>query len=77
MEHEYVSTACLHGIHSRCALTCKFCGSPCQCGCEHSSGDDEALQRYLEEALTERYRLAVRIAESVVALLREIPPTGN
>lgn len=31
--HVYVSTACLHGLHDRCRLQCKFCPSTCHCDC--------------------------------------------
>lgn len=31
--HEYLSTACYHGFHDRCRLTCKFCSTPCRCVC--------------------------------------------
>lgn len=34
--HAYLSTACLHGLHARCRLTCKFCGVMCSCGCGHT-----------------------------------------
>lgn len=33
--HFYVSTACQHGLHARCRLTCKFCTVPCACPCGH------------------------------------------
>lgn len=29
----YLSTACLHGKHSVCRLTCKFCSVACVCRC--------------------------------------------
>lgn len=49
MEHEYLSTACFHGIHDYCGCKqrergdttpphCKFCDSPCLCPCHR--GDD-------------------------------------
>lgn len=49
-EHQYVSTACLHGLHERCGTMqhdrgelgvprCKFCDSPCACPvCNHDGG---------------------------------------
>jgi hypothetical protein len=39
--HDYLSTACHHGLHARCRLTCKFCAEPCRCEChrERVSGD--------------------------------------
>lgn len=78
MDHEYVSTACQHGVHSRCAQTCKFCGVPCRCGCEHSAADEEVLRVHLERALRECYPLLPVGATVgiVLAALREIPPTS-
>lgn len=32
-EHDYLSTACHHGLHDRCRQSCKFCGTKCQCEC--------------------------------------------
>ena len=32
-EHDYLSTACYHGLHVRCRLRCKFCDTPCRCEC--------------------------------------------
>lgn len=32
-EHDYLSTACHHGIHLNCRKQCKFCGVPCKCVC--------------------------------------------
>lgn len=29
-QHDYTSTACQHGHHDQCRLTCKFCGTPCR-----------------------------------------------
>jgi hypothetical protein len=31
--HDYLSTACFHGLHERCRLNCKFCGVDCRCPC--------------------------------------------
>lgn len=31
--HHYLSTACTHGLHVRCRMTCKFCEAPCRCQC--------------------------------------------
>ncbi len=31
--HDYVSTACLHRLHDKCRLTCKYCKSACLCAC--------------------------------------------
>lgn len=32
-EHRYTSTACYHGLHGRCRVSCKFCGTVCECRC--------------------------------------------
>jgi len=31
--HDYKSTACLHGQHADCRLSCKFCDAKCSCEC--------------------------------------------
>src|SRR5438105_1997448 len=31
--HDYLSTACYHGLHERCRKTCKFCDTSCRCLC--------------------------------------------
>lgn len=31
--HDYLSTACFHGLHERCRKECKFCGQWCKCKC--------------------------------------------
>lgn len=38
-QHDYVSTACLHGECGSCRRTCKYCDAQCQCIrplCAHS-----------------------------------------
>lgn len=36
--HSYVSTACHHGLHERCRITCKFCEAVCRCAvCKHGA----------------------------------------
>lgn len=44
-EHDYLSTACLHGLHDRCRLRCKFCYAECRCPCGHQDllMDDQAV----------------------------------
>lgn len=40
-QHEYTSTACLHGQCGSCRRTCKFCDASCACtlaGCTHRDG---------------------------------------
>lgn len=32
-EHRYLSTACLHEVHSQCRKRCKFCDARCRCPC--------------------------------------------
>lgn len=35
--HNYVSTACEHGLHEHCRRVCKFCEADCLCPyCNHS-----------------------------------------
>ena len=31
--HDYLSTACFHGLHERCRQQCKFCDVKCNCLC--------------------------------------------
>lgn len=31
--HDYLSTACHHGLHDRCRKVCKFCPTACRCVC--------------------------------------------
>lgn len=38
-DHDYVSTACLHGLGDRCRQTCKFCHSPCLCAHHLTDGE--------------------------------------
>jgi hypothetical protein len=80
-QHHYISTACQHGIHTRCARTCKFCDAPCRCGCDHDERDDEelheALARFLWENdawndLTSHPR---ELADQIVGFLCRIPPS--
>lgn len=40
--HDYLSTACLHLIHNRCRLTCKFCKEPCKCPCHGELWEDDS-----------------------------------
>jgi hypothetical protein len=37
--HPYTSTACMHGLHARCRLSCKFCGAPCMCECHAAKAE--------------------------------------
>ena len=32
-DHDYTSTACIHGVHNRCRQQCKFCSVKCGCIC--------------------------------------------
>lgn len=61
-KHRYVSTACLHGLHSRCRDTCKFCGEPCRCTsleCHHESDSHVVDRHNLDYELHQRLALAV------------------
>lgn len=40
-QHDYLSTACLHGLHDRCRLTCKFCDVRCRCSCHSAPAPSE------------------------------------
>lgn len=33
--HSYLSTACHHGLHARCRVSCKFCSTLCECRCHN------------------------------------------
>lgn len=33
IEHVYTSTGCMHQLHDKCKLNCKYCGKPCNCYC--------------------------------------------
>lgn len=48
IEHDYLSTACLHGLHDRCRLRCKFCYTECECTCGHQDlqMDQAVLDRH-------------------------------
>lgn len=45
--HQYVSTACQHGLHDRCRQACKFCQTPCKC--EHHLPQVEATGELPED----------------------------
>lgn len=53
-EHDYVSTACMHGHHEMCRLQCKYCAEPCRCGCGHLAHDVAAWQQRAELAEADR-----------------------
>jgi hypothetical protein len=49
--HDYLSTACFHGLHGECRKRCKFCDVACKCPChakaartpfKATAGDDAA-----------------------------------
>lgn len=70
--HAYVSTACLHGIHSRCIKSCKFCSAPCQCDCDHGPQDDMNLMDDLAQHLGGSKGDWVT-ASKVLVFLSEVP----
>lgn len=45
VEHQYLSTACLHGRHDDCRLTCKWCPAPCLCDCHIETGETAAARK--------------------------------
>lgn len=56
-QHNYISTACQHGLCVQCRRVCKFCDTPCQCTCGHPENPlgpyewiDESGQRWSSEA---------------------------
>jgi hypothetical protein len=74
--HEYMSTACMHGIHSRCLQMCKFCDAPCQCDCDHGPQDDMTLMDDLARYLGGD-KDAWDTASKVLVFLCDIPPSGK
>jgi hypothetical protein len=74
-KHTYVSTACQHGVHTRCARTCKYGGEPCQCVCGHTIKDEAPLIRQLAAALKGAVPDVTDAVARVVAVLREMPPS--
>lgn len=36
-QHDYLSTACYHGLHRDCRKICKFCEANCRCSCHKGS----------------------------------------
>lgn len=47
--HNYLSTACLHGLHDRCRENCKFCAAPCRCECHSVQPAPEDSKARAEE----------------------------
>jgi len=42
LPHDYLSTACFHGLHELCRQTCKYCSSPCLCqDCKHNPPEQQ------------------------------------
>jgi hypothetical protein len=41
--HEYLSTACYHGLHDRCRQTCKFCEAKCMCQCHPENAEKSSF----------------------------------
>lgn len=41
MTHDYLSTACGHGLHDRCRLVCKYCPAKCRCECHETKGEPD------------------------------------
>ncbi len=58
-EHYYLSTACLHQIHTYCQARenecgeqkkpaqCKFCAAPCICPCHHAGESIPSIRSIL------------------------------
>lgn len=47
--HNYVSTACIHGLCESCRLTCKYCLSRCLCMCHREEAHDDQLEAVVGE----------------------------
>lgn len=86
MSHNYLSTACLHSLHDRCILTCKFCASPCLCTCHIDDSVAAMGEQYLLGLITgaisrarSRYESPrdLDIASVIIEVLHEIPPSGK
>lgn len=59
IKHLYMSTACSHGRHTDCRVTCKFCREQCVCLChiEDKPTDDQfhnAAHGHLQHRYPER-----------------------
>lgn len=48
-QHDYLSTACFHGLHDRCRKECKFCGVACKCDCHNQQVSEPGLNWELSE----------------------------
>lgn len=78
VDEHYLSTACHHQLHTRCARTCKFCAAACRCECTHTEQDEEPLVRILSAALIDgdvraaRLEPQLRLPERVTAVLEAL-----
>lgn len=66
-EGHYRSTACQHGLHTRCRDVCKFCSATCGCECHGERGpyDDRALREALSAVTAD--------VDAVLRVLRAVP----
>ena len=88
--HEYLSTACWHGVHTRCRSECKFGGETCVCEChgERPAYDDADLRAALLGAIlpviadpawqfsSSKGRDAGALVDAVLDALRSRPAKG-
>ena len=49
-DHEYLSTACVHGECGSCRQTCKYCDASCRHGCHLASGSKTAPVSWVDQA---------------------------
>jgi len=73
MIHQYVSTACQHGLHARCRQKCKFCDVDCLCLC-HRSNIQNSLNR-IEAALTAVQKQGVVVMQELDDLKAQVEET--
>lgn len=68
----YLSTACRHGEHGKCRITCKFCNTECVCAC-HTK---KVMENTVLESKIERLKEEVRAGtDDALATLKELEAT--
>lgn len=66
MTHKYLSTACYHGKHTSCRLTCKYCEAPCICEC-HTVSDPVVVSPDVAKTALEAARAAQNLLDKTRA----------
>ena len=71
-DHDYESTACLHGKHERCRQRCKFCNVSCRCDC-HDNDDETDVERIVHEHIMNVGAMAMlqRLTDAGFTIVRE------